>query len=173
MSYRDEPWRVHEPWRFDLGTLNYLCDSKGTRIVQLLGGDLRDRGQRIIDCIYVCRGMKDPIPEMSELQYRSRKMAEMEEAALSRVTKELLWNLLARIHRDGGHRRAMLGEEGAAEEADQIVCRAFQAIDGAKKLMTLMRNFLTDKQLEAEYSPGRTLREEVATIEEEVRILNW
>lgn len=45
----------------------------------------------------------------------------------------LLNNLLARIHRDGGHHTARVGVEKAAKSADVIVSHAIAVIDGLAK----------------------------------------
>ena len=63
-------------------------------------------------------------------------------------------NLLARIHRDGGHHANAIGWERAADEADVIVVRLYVERDEARAEVERLRSELaeTERRLDAEIS---------------------
>lgn len=97
-----------------------------------------------------------PGRELMEMQAENREQREALENAcnLAAHTHNTLANLLARIHRDGGHYMTQHGAEKAAEDADQIVAELFADRDRLAEALAVEQRIARGWQETAEKFRG-------------------
>lgn len=123
------------PWRADL---DWIRDSEESLVCAMRRYDDNPLAAAIVAAVNAEPGLRVRIAELEDLfqQTHGVHVSWIEEGSKAAAYKarvaaldSCLRNLLARIHRDGGHRTDAVGIESAVTEADSAVALAYSGLD--------------------------------------------